>query len=1456
MGEEEKKSTRKIYNDAYSDQRLFAIQKSTRSRFRIFQKLNEKLRLRFRWYYNLRVDSLYLYDTPEKQMFAIQKSTRTSLRYFQPLHEKLRQMSRRYYKWHIRPESHKIHWATLGIYILAVTFGVTFSFIANPNSSKANIDFVPGTEEKMVDYSKIYKPVKSDATEVVAKRTENTKVFKNPDGTEQYIITGGPLHYKDANGKWKNIDSSILTKEDGTGFTMDKSIYLANFNKQFTANPLVQVLKDGQNLSMKPGELFLSNATADQKISNPVNSEGVGSSHQIIYKNAYGSGLDFSYETQDFQLNKKLNITSFESLPAPTIDMTSKTDANLKFQLEFGVNAGLELFIDDKPWDGSQTVIENQNLIFKKDGKTLWQLTSPKAWDSTYDSNNQSLVQRSSELAEERSWITGKATISKTGDKLNMSVLFPYSWLKTAEYPVTIDPDTYYGETTDGYIAGTNATYSTAQSTSASFGSSNLSFYIGQDGSSAFGATYGVARSYLEFNTSGIDDASTVTQANLYLTANTDSSATDFTVRVHEYAWTSPLAAGTQEADYDGALAATTNAVDWRSTSGMSSGTAYASSDLRTAYIQKGATKTKYALVSNRDIAVTTPTTAEFITIISQDNASYKPYLSIITSNNSCQSAATGNWSDPTKWTSCNGGYPEATDSVTILDTHTITLTADADITTGSITINSGGELDTGNNSLTVNNLTNNGTLVAGISNSILVAGNWTNNDTFTPSESYTIFNGGSDQTISGSATHDFFSVYVQKSGGKLILGAAVTISGSGGIFSLSITDSTINLQSYDLTISGATDAIYSTSISTPFTFIEGTGKTIILADNSIVSESANGIYNYGNVQIGDSTHSPIVSNYDAGVGGSTFKFGAFNLAAGTFSQGGYDMIATGNFTIAATGATFTKGTGTAKLKLLGDLTFTGPATPQNLGAVEIGASPDTTDLASDWASDSLTINSGDIFNTNGYEVDIGTGGISLTGTLDTTDDVETDGCNINVAGNFTVNSGGTFTKDVTSGRSKIIFDGAATKTLTSDGEDLGDIQTSTASTHIDLQDNLTMGNLLIDTSTVFDLNTASRTLTTTDIHNNGTLTATTTSSITTSGNWDSTDGTFTYSTSTLILTGATPTITATNGTYYNLTTTTPGQTVAFASTVNYFYGTITVGSTSGNKVTYSGARWLYMRNATSITPFVFNGTYNANPGYNINALNAVFQPSGDNIIPAGNYGPLYATSISGTKTMTMQGIVNVTGGIFAYGWPTCKGIIDTGGYTLTATGNLSLGSNGDITTYGKLITGNSTVTIGGDVTIYPSNGGGDNELIATGTPSISVGGNWANSDTFTAGTSTIQFTKTSGTQTLNSGGIGATQLFSNLTHSGAGTLQLLTNAVKVTGNFLNSGGTFTTTDGTSRDVTVDGNFTISSGTVTANASTITTGGNWDSSGGTFTRGTSIVKMTGTSKSITVPARV
>ncbi len=275
-----------------------------------------------------------------------------------------------------------------------------------------------------------------------------------------------------------------------------------------------------------------------------------------------------------------------------------------------------------------------------------------------------------------------------------------------------------------------------------------------------------------------------------------------------------------------------------------------------------------------------------------------------------------------------------------------------------------------------------------------------TNDQTYTdaggnePNGDITINKTGGTVTLASSADWNATSQDVTLTAGTLdlagnalstnVLTVTDTLKMQG---SESVTRSTLDLQS------GSTVQFYG----------DGTGSTHTITDFST---------EYKNVVISDSA------------GLDTFQLGAaadvneeFQLQSGTFAQSDYTLNAAGDFTI-SNGATFTKSTNGSQLTFDGDLTFTDEGTTkQDMGDVAIGTSPDTTDLASDMVATSVTVNTGDVLNTNGYDLDI-TNDITVIGTLDATDDGEGDLTMINLGGDWS--NTGTFTY----ADSTVTFDG------------------------------------------------------------------------------------------------------------------------------------------------------------------------------------------------------------------------------------------------------------------------------------------------------------------------------------------------------------------------------------------------------------------------------------------------
>ena len=191
-------------------------------------------------------------------------------------------------------------------------------------------------------------------------------------------------------------------------------------------------------------------------------------------------------------------------------------------------------------------------------------------------------------------------------------------------------------------------------------------------------------------------------------------------------------------------------------------------------------------------------------------------------------------------------------------------------------------------------------------------------------------------------------------------------------------------------------------------------------------------------------------------------------------------------------------------------------------------------------------------------------------------------------------------------------------------------------------------------------------------------------------------------------------------------------------------------------------------------------------------------------------------TTINGSVTINSggtlkngSGILNVTGDFTNNGTYTPE----TGTLNLSGTSNQSLNTAGT-SIYNLSHNGSSTLIANtNDVTVTNnfSNTGGTVNLNGK---NMTVTGNYTNTANITPGSGTITFNG-SGTQSLNSGGTASGKQFGNLTHSGSGKVQLVSNNLQVNGNLVNSTGTF---DANGLDIFAYKNWDFGGGTFYAGA--------------------------------------
>jgi hypothetical protein len=457
-----------------------------------------------------------------------------------------------------------------------------------------------------------------DAVELPEKRWKSGACFVNPNGTSTYICLGSPIHYNDGT-TWQPIDTRWQAGVSPWTYEMTACQYQAFALSRFDAGQILRLEKGDHYLTYQPMAINWANDLDQiEQVAMPANVQAVVAnggldllcpSGRLDWKNGYGMGLDFSLTPSTHYLKKLLSVNTLANLGTPAAYIIA--GGNPVLELSFVFSSDLDLWIDGKKWDKQTQVAAVNNIEFKDlAGAVQWWWRTPTAVDANGEV------------------VPGTIQVKKQGASLYVSVLIPYAWLQTATYPVHIDPDVYYGETTDGHTYGYSNDYATAHSNCYGYADSTATIAVGQ------ASNFTVWRGHLEFDTSGIDDAKYVIQANLYLKLSVDSSTTDFTVRVHDFDWASPMSAGTQEANYDGALASVYDA-DWQNSAGLSTTPYYSSGNLKNSWVKKGAgEKTRYVLISEEDVNASQPANNEYLQVHSQNAAAAnRPYLSITVSD-------------------------------------------------------------------------------------------------------------------------------------------------------------------------------------------------------------------------------------------------------------------------------------------------------------------------------------------------------------------------------------------------------------------------------------------------------------------------------------------------------------------------------------------------------------------------------------------------------------------------------------------------------------------------------------------------------------------------------------------------------------------------------------------------------------------------------------------------------
>jgi len=271
------------------------------------------------------------------------------------------------------------------------------------DSAEKEQEVTDSAENKVLEEPEKHKEV----FEVTELREENTKHFRLEDGTYLAASYVAPVHYKDEEGKWQDIDNRLFLL--GSEFsTTDAKI---KFSKKITGNENLFTLRDGNTkITMSligankktEGKVttdYLSDDLEETKLGKLMNLEKLMS--KVLYEDIL-DGVDVEYVVHS--RNIKENI------------IVKERAESYSYSFELKLN-GLQAALDDEG-----------NVILCDDGENAkYRIPAPIVYDAV------------GQLAP-----SGSAyyTLSGSGKKFVLTVTVDSEWMNNEDilFPVTVDP--------------------------------------------------------------------------------------------------------------------------------------------------------------------------------------------------------------------------------------------------------------------------------------------------------------------------------------------------------------------------------------------------------------------------------------------------------------------------------------------------------------------------------------------------------------------------------------------------------------------------------------------------------------------------------------------------------------------------------------------------------------------------------------------------------------------------------------------------------------------------------------------------------------------------------------------------------------------------------------------------------------------------------------------------------
>lgn len=380
------------------------------------------------------------------------------------------------------------------IFVYVIIFTLVFSFIPFGN-------FVAKAEETNEVSSSEKKPI-----EIIEKRTATSKTFDNLDGTYSTEISQQPIHFKDGNGKWEEIDNKLIEKENNK---------IQNTANDFTVEFEGKVSEDDAALSISDNDIGIEMGLVE------TNDEDQNKISQKSVNEVTGTVDDNSITYEQVADNVNVVYTVGADRVKEDIIYTEKPENGFPEKFTYQVSLdGLE----------AQTVGQAIYLVDPETKEKKYLIEAPYMYDSFIPEGyiqNESIP---SIPEEAKSYNLNLETRIEDG-QLYIDLIPDAAWLndEKRQYPITIDP-TIIRLQGDTQVTQ-DTTIRSAFPTITGGNDNDLGIGTANDGN--------IVRSLLRFDLTAIPAATTIISAdlNLWFTSTNSALPIDINLQKVTKAW-------------------------------------------------------------------------------------------------------------------------------------------------------------------------------------------------------------------------------------------------------------------------------------------------------------------------------------------------------------------------------------------------------------------------------------------------------------------------------------------------------------------------------------------------------------------------------------------------------------------------------------------------------------------------------------------------------------------------------------------------------------------------------------------------------------------------------------------------------------------------------------------------------------------------------------------------------